>query len=595
MAFKLKTNLADANPEVAVLWHPTKNRDLSLGDVSSFSHKRVWWKCSKNHEWQATVGNVTRGHGCPICWRLTGATQRAISLRGSLNDRYPEIADQWHPTKNGDVLPDQVSSRCDKKVWWLCSCGDEWLARVAARSGGYGCPQCGLRKISIARRKRALKESLSVAETHPQLLTEWHPTKNAAISPTEISLGSHRPVWWVCKQGHEWTAILKSRTQGHGCPYCSPQSSRLEIRLLCELRALFSEVIWRKRFTPYECDIFLPGLSLGVEVDGFIWHKNRVQQDNHKNRMLAAHGVELFRVRGNGLTKVAEHDIFYSETENPLAIVHRLLQVLLPRVSNNENRKRIETHLATAHFANEKEYRAILATLPKPPHDRSLEAVCPHLLQEWHPRNLPLAPANFTAFSSKKVWWICLEGHEDYFASIAKRASGRGCPLCGRKMREVATVNAAIKRSGTVEQSLPHLLAEWHPALNLPLTPDQVSAGSSQKIWWCCAAGHEWRASVCSRKRRAACPQCSRKASGLKIRKAALRRGSLAEKHPQLAALWHPRKNGELQPTHVPSKSNMKVWWLCEKGHEAHQTISSRTDGVGCPECYKTSRVRLWG
>src|SRR6478735_5560446 len=110
MAFNSKTNLADANPEVAVLWHPTKNRDLSPSDVSSFSHKRVWWKCGEGHEWQATVGNSHRGHGCPMCWRLTGATQRAIVLRGSLSKRFPEIPAQWHPTKNGNLLPNQVSS-----------------------------------------------------------------------------------------------------------------------------------------------------------------------------------------------------------------------------------------------------------------------------------------------------------------------------------------------------------------------------------------------------------------------------------------------------------------------------------------------------
>ncbi len=31
--------------------------------------KRVWWKCSEGHEWEAFIQNRTRGSGCPICAR----------------------------------------------------------------------------------------------------------------------------------------------------------------------------------------------------------------------------------------------------------------------------------------------------------------------------------------------------------------------------------------------------------------------------------------------------------------------------------------------------------------------------------------------
>ena len=585
-----KASLADCNPKAVALWDAVKNGKLTPNEVTPYSHKRVWWKCAKGHEWQAIIGNVNRGHGCPACGKGEHATRKAILRRGSLESRYPEIAAQWHPTKNAGLLPNQVSSRCDKKVWWLCSCGHEWVARVAGRSAGFGCPACGLKKISIARKNRALKESRSIAETHPHLLTEWHPTNNVGLNPAEISLGSHQSIWWICKQGHEWQAILKSRTKGHGCPFCSPQSSRLEIRLLCELRALFPDVTWRKRFAPYECDIFLPDLKLGVEVDGFIWHKDRFEQDKAKNQELSAQGVELIRVRGSGLSKVSEHDIFYSEAENPLAIVHRLLQVLLPRVINEETRKEFAAHIAANHFVNEKEYKAILAALPRPAPERSFEAVCPHLVKEWHPKNLPLTPAMFPAFTHKKVWWTCSKGHPDYLASLAKRASGRGCPVCGKEARANATINAAIKRSGTVEEALPQLLPEWQPTLNLPLTPGQISAGSKQDIWWRCKLGHVWKAPVDQRKRGRGCPECVKATRGEKVRQAAVRRGSLADNYPAIAALWHPTKNGNLRPSQVPGKSNMKVWWLCEKGHASFQTISSRTDGVGCPECYKSNR-----
>lgn len=586
-------SLAHECPELAALWHPTHNGNLSPVEISKSSHRRAWWKCDCGHEWQATVNNVRRGRGCPACWQRAGVTNQAIKQRGSLATNRPDIAAGWHPTKNCGLHPHHVTSRCNKKVWWLCKCGNEWQAQVASRVAGTGCPKCGVKKLGELRRKRALKDSGSIAETHPHLLTEWHPTKNVGIGPTEISGGSHQSIWWICKQGHEWQAIVKSRTNEHGCPFCSPQSSRLEIRLLCELRALFPEVVWRKRFTPYECDIFISDLRLGIEVDGFIWHKDRLEQDRRKNKTLSAQGVELIRVRGTGLSKVSAHDIAYSETENPLAIVHRLLQILLPRVNDGETRKNIAAHIAANDFVNEKEYKAILAALPRPAPERSFEAVCPHLVKEWHPKNLPLTPAMFPAFTHKKVWWTCSKGHPDYLASLARRASGRGCPVCGKEARANATINAAIKRSGTVEEALPQLLPEWHPTLNLPLTPGQLSAGSKQDIWWRCKLDHVWKASADQRKRGSGCPECVKATRGEKVRQAAVRRGSLADNYPAIAALWHPTKNGNLRPSQVPGKSNMKVWWLCEKGHASFQTISSRTDGVGCPECYKSNRREI--
>ena len=41
------------NSELAKEWHPTKNGSLTPADLTLGSNKRVWWICSKGHEWQA--------------------------------------------------------------------------------------------------------------------------------------------------------------------------------------------------------------------------------------------------------------------------------------------------------------------------------------------------------------------------------------------------------------------------------------------------------------------------------------------------------------------------------------------------------------
>lgn len=59
--------LIEKMPELAKQWHPTKNKDISLNDVTCGSGKKVWWKCNKGHSWEATIASRSSGTGCPYC------------------------------------------------------------------------------------------------------------------------------------------------------------------------------------------------------------------------------------------------------------------------------------------------------------------------------------------------------------------------------------------------------------------------------------------------------------------------------------------------------------------------------------------------
>ena len=62
----------------------------------------------------------------------------------SLAETYPEVAKQWHPTKNGDLTPNNVTPGSNKKVWWKCDKGDdhEWESPINRISRGGGCSIC---------------------------------------------------------------------------------------------------------------------------------------------------------------------------------------------------------------------------------------------------------------------------------------------------------------------------------------------------------------------------------------------------------------------------------------------------------------------
>ena len=62
--------------------------------------------------------------------------------------------------------------------------------------------------------------SNSLAEVHPELITEWS-EKNLPLTPDDITFGLNKKVWWKGACGHEWIATVKSRTINKtGCPYC---------------------------------------------------------------------------------------------------------------------------------------------------------------------------------------------------------------------------------------------------------------------------------------------------------------------------------------------------------------------------------------
>ena len=60
-------DLQSVNPALAKEWNYEKNNGLTPMVVMPNSGKKVWWKCSKGHEWQARVADRNKGRGCPIC------------------------------------------------------------------------------------------------------------------------------------------------------------------------------------------------------------------------------------------------------------------------------------------------------------------------------------------------------------------------------------------------------------------------------------------------------------------------------------------------------------------------------------------------
>ena len=131
-------------------------------------------------------------------------------------------------------------------------------------------------------------------------------------------------------------------------------------------------------------------------------------------------------------------------------------------------------------------------------------------------------------------------------------------------------------RSRCTEEGNTKLLSEWVAERNKGLMPENVSAGSHQKVWWRCENGHTWQSEVRVRARGAKCPYCSKRILWVGD-------NDLATVNPTLAAQWDTAKNGALRPSDVLAGSQQYVWWRCTLGHEWQAVVAARAvENSGC-------------
>lgn len=205
------------NPKLCLEWDYKQNGELKPENVSFQSHKRVWWKCKYKHSWKAEVASRNNGNGCPICNNKT--------IVKGINDLFtinPELAIEWAKNRNGDLTPQDVSAGSNKRVWWKCSEGHEWVASINDRNRGKGCPTCANRRI--------LKGYNDLKTLNPKLAKEWNFKMNKSLKPTQVSSNSNKKVWWKCQRGHEWRASINDRSNGNGCPICYGRNKSKEMK-----------------------------------------------------------------------------------------------------------------------------------------------------------------------------------------------------------------------------------------------------------------------------------------------------------------------------------------------------------------------------
>ena len=132
--------------ELVKEWSP-KNPG-SLSDYTRGSNKIMLWICPAGHEYSSRIKRRYIGDGCPYC-----SGRIPVKGENDLQALYPQVAAEWHPTKNGEFTPDMFRPGSHYRAWWLCPvCGHEWPNRIYSRTAGEKCPVCTGKKHGVTKR-----------------------------------------------------------------------------------------------------------------------------------------------------------------------------------------------------------------------------------------------------------------------------------------------------------------------------------------------------------------------------------------------------------------------------------------------------------
>lgn len=577
-----KTDLQTKNPGIAKEWNYEKNCDLKPTEVSVSSNIKVWWKCNVcGYEWNAKVGNRTNlGRGCPKCGKLLQKNtyrEEHISKVGSLVDTNPKLAKEWHPTRNGSMTPETVSAGCSDKAWWLLPYDDpntgkhfdfEWKASIASRNSGIGCPFLS---------GKCWPGFNDLTTTNHEILKYWDYSKNKR-KPELYTKGNHEKVWWICDYGHSFKSSVAAQCRKYSCPVCNKekQTSFPEQAIYFYIRQILPEAINgdKTALDGLELDIFIPSKKIGIEYDGYAWHKN-TDKDINKDTICKQKGIKLIRVREEGC-KTYKNDstlVYYYKYSDWQA-----LDKIIKEICSYLTSKCIDISI-------ERDINKIEEMYFTDKRNNSAAVSNPELLSIWHPtKNAGLTLYQFNHGSEKIAWWQDSLGHEYKCRINVMTREGEHCPYCSNRKLLVGFNDLQTK--------FPDIAAEWNYEKNEGIKPSEVRYNKG-KFWFKCGTcGNEWQAYLENRTRDnnpTGCPVCgNRRAINAKMKN-----NILSEKYPELVSEWNYERNGNLKPSDVTANSKLRVWWKCSYGHEWETSILHRTyRKSSCPTCQSIKHSR---
>lgn len=512
---------------------------------------------------------------------------RKPSPTSNLAALYPDLARQWHPTKNGDLRPEGVGAKSNKKVWWQCPVNPahEWPAVIATRLTS-GCKLCY--------EEAHLKYWITGAdgEKRPETLSDRPTLFSELVAEGEereklgaCYVGEVRKLTWQCAKCHQqWQNQLRKRAiEGQDCKCHRGHTTYEGNSLLAlhpkiaaqwdfEMNALDAKLVngpgsvspGKHYKAWWKC---LHGHSWEAEIKQRVSYGTECPKCNPKvSKEELRFGCEILAVFG--LNVLRSKKVHGKEADLQIPSLNLIVEVDgFPWHSPSHFPIALERDQKKNTLFKSKGYSVLrIREVRLPPIDNCVTV---------HFKN---GPDQLIACKALVAAIAEIPGMTDDLLQRAQAYQGSSDYLADAEYQQLAATLSIPATGESLAERFPLLAAEWSTK-NLPLTPELINPGSHDRVWWTCANGHNWYATIKSRTTlNTGCSKCSGRVAS--------KGNSLAECFPEVAAQWNYARNGDKRPEGETPKNSKIFWWVCERGHSWPASINNRTRGKnGCPYC----------
>ena len=203
-----------------------------------------------------------------------------------------------------------------------------------------------------------------------------------------------------------------------------------------------------------------------------------------------------------------------------------------------------------------------------------------------HETNDSAAWETATTRATRAVNWQCPDCGVGFSARIRDMLLAADCPDCEpqrRAIREAERAAAARRHETTTISQVPELLAAWADEAD----PARTFLSGSNLRRFRCPKGHHPRMTPLSFLR-SGCPSCRGNTTRRERLEAVALDPDAHGINREVAAQWHPTKNGKTKLETLSPASRRVFWWREPScGHEWQEGVSDRDSGrrYRCPEC----------
>lgn len=540
-------------------WDYEKNI-LNPSKITLGSGQKIWWICDKGHRYSAVVySRIHNNSGCPYC-----AGQKVLEGYNDLATTHPELVKEWDYEKN-KILPNSISKGSGLKVWWICSKNHSYEAEIKNRVHGTKCPYCNNQKVL-----EGFNDLYTWCKKNNKdyLINEFDSKKNK-FSMKEISSKSGKEVWWICPNGHSYSASVSHRTNMNtGCGICS-----------------------HKVFRTHENDLITTNPEIAEEWD---YAKNKITPDkvmagsnNKKYWFICKKGHSysaslLNRKKGRNcpICSKERHVSFPEKT------IYFYLKKYLKNVIENYHAeflgtKEIDIFLPKYKIGIEYDGNVWHKSFNR---DLEKDKICYEngiLLVRIRERGCKIYESNSIMKYIKQDSINELEEAIKFIFEIINDRCDKSFNVSiniNEDRMKILEIMELYEKNNSIASKFPDIEKYWDKEKNGLITPYQISHCSKKSFYLKCSEGHSWEKTA-QNLRVLQCPYCF----GRKILKGY---NDLFTTNPELKKIWS--KNNKLNPYELSYGSQKNALWICDIcKNEYEMKIHNKVKGHRCSICHR--------